>query len=619
MPSPSDPRLVFVENRSVLKGFDAREGTDDEIVVRELVQNALDAGADQVDFTTTQVSVDLIPDIDGYRSAVAAIHPDLKETPPAIAALERIHKAVDAETVTVLLCSDNGTGLGHNEYRRLLSEAMSDKVGDSSAGKLGSVGVGHLTALNVSDMRYVLYASHGDKALFGGQAILAGQLHDGIHKVAHGALTTAENVDSFVGFEPQPADPETVPAWLKSPFVNGATVAILAYQPVGDDAGSPNGADPDADGGMLYDGHMHRIFDATAKHFMVALKDNKLSVSYSSDQITRAHCDLDEVRKRLKHHRHRRSATRSGYGSGKGAWEAWQTLTEGEVVPLDNGARLWFRPTPGELTKVTVFRNGMRITDNAPHLRSGDFAGCNAFNAVLDADGELAVAIKECETDSHLDIKLRQAPKASGQKARDGLKQVKAVLRDRAGEQNTQEWTPEVLRMFSAGNDRHHKIKPAPPKPQPPNPHVEQESLLEVDFEGTAPPAPAPGPGPGPSPGPDPAPRPPKPRAWRQGNTAGIRHSLAPATKTEAVVGWDFTKNIRRPANVGVAVVVGSGSQPSDQAPVADAPLKIRIARSDDEWNDELVIPASDQTVRIEAKNPPDQWAAVKATVSRRS
>ena len=90
--------------------------------------------------------------------------------------MERIGRSLEAERVTCLLCIDNGSGLRFGEYQRLLAEAMSAKVGEAAAGKLGSVGVGHLTALDASDMRYVLYGSRGpDGLLFGGQAMLASQ------------------------------------------------------------------------------------------------------------------------------------------------------------------------------------------------------------------------------------------------------------------------------------------------------------------------------------------------------------------------------------------------------------------------------------------------------------
>ena len=54
MSETDGPRLVFVDRLAAAEGFRSGEGTDDEIVVRELVQNALDAGADTVDFCTVR-------------------------------------------------------------------------------------------------------------------------------------------------------------------------------------------------------------------------------------------------------------------------------------------------------------------------------------------------------------------------------------------------------------------------------------------------------------------------------------------------------------------------------------------------------------------------------------
>ena len=216
-------RLAFVEEHGTPNGFRTGEGTTDEVVVRELVQNALDADATAVGFRTVQRPVEDIPAIADYRTAVEAIHPDAAATPTGQSALERINGALGAESVTCLLCADDGEGLSLSAYRRLVATAMSSKVGEEGRGKLGSVGVGHLTALDASAMRYVLYFSDGSAGpLFGGQALLATQKHPGpnggtTHRTSQGCLTDEQRLDGFRGYEARPADPQSTPEWMSLP------------------------------------------------------------------------------------------------------------------------------------------------------------------------------------------------------------------------------------------------------------------------------------------------------------------------------------------------------------------------------------------------------------------
>ncbi len=470
MTDTDKPRLAFVENRSVPEGFRSGEGVNDEIVVRELVQNALDADATKVCFRIARIPVDELPDIEGYREAIAAINPDLKQTPIARAALESIQGALSVQTVTCLFCEDNGTGLSLREYRRLLAKSMSPKVGTDGAGKLGSVGAGHLTALDASDLRYVVYASSGeDGPIFGGQTMLAGQLlscadSGPLHRVGQGCLTSARHVANFRGFEAHPAEPASLPVWLQVPE-RGTTVVILAYNSLDEPVSHAESRD-----NLASDPYLDRIFDAVAKHFMVALRQRRLEMVYQSDMRTEISLDETEVRRRLeaKKHQLRAKKGRRGYGSGANAWAAWETLTEGNAVQCKDSS-LWWRYTPGKTTNITVFRNGMRITDDAPKLGSSDFSGFRAFNAVFDAAGELATVIKECETDSHLEINTAKAPGDAGKDAIAGLTEVQEILKGAVGEQPADEWIPDVLRIFDTRPDA-RDVEVAPLRPTPPPP-----------------------------------------------------------------------------------------------------------------------------------------------------
>ena len=111
-----------------------------------------------------------------------------------------------------------------------------------------------------------------------------------------------------------------------------------------------------------------------------------------------------------------------------------------------------------------------------------------------------------------------------------------------------------------------------------------------------------------------------RPRAWRPGSVEGVRRSFVPVDDTKAVVEWDFTGEIRRPPGVGIAVVVGSGSQPSDRRPAPDRALMIRLeGGDDDEWAYELKVPAGEGMIRVEVRDVPPGWEAVTAVVSRRA
>ncbi len=567
-----------------------------------------------------QVPVAQIPDINGYREAVEAIHPDLKKTSVARGIVDRIDSVLSKEKVTCLLCTDNGSGLNLNEYRSLLAEAMSAKVDDAGSGKLGSVGVGHLTAINASNLRYVLYSSRGSEGtLFGGQALLASQLRvdDGkaMLRVGRGCLTAADRVADFRGYEASPADPTDLPEWLSIPPIQGTTVAILAYSSLDEDAASAK------EGDLVSDPYQDQIFGAIAKHFMVALQEHKLQVTYSSNVRNNVVLDENEIRRCLQAKRDKRRSNkgRRMYGSGASAWASWETLAEGHKLPCEQGS-LWYQLTPDKTTKVVVFRNGMRITDDAPKLRSGDFTGVKAFTAVFNAEGELADAIKDCETDSHLEIKISQAPRSVRCLVQKGLQAVQDVLKQAAGEIETERWLPDVLRIFDAENVP-SKVEPAPPRPRPQQPDSEQQPLPTPDTESeTAPDGPSP-PSPEPvNPSDNPQPKPVKPQAWRPGNLEGVRRSFVPLNDKEAIVEWDFTSDIREPAAVGVAVVVGSGSQPSDRRPEPDRALHIRpVGGNADEWAEELRVPADRCSIRVEVRNAPFEWEAVTSIVSRRS
>ena len=623
-PRKDTSRLAFVPSLGTPSGFRTREGADDEIVVRELIQNALDAGADRVSFRTMHVPVEQVPAIDDYRSAVGRVLPDLTCTPPARHALEHIGDALGGKHITVLLCVDNGTGFGESEYVRLISEAMSFKTNENAAGKLGSVGVGHLTAVDASALFYVLYASRtGGGLLYGGQTLLATQqtrIGGKVEQyVPQGCLTDETNLAGFRGYAAKPAAIDAMPAWMQPPEPRGSVVAILGYGSLNESDGRDNGT---LDEDLAGDRHMDRIFDAAAKHFTVALRNGKMSLEYASEVRSAQHLDSDGIKERLRGMRSQLRARKghAALGSGASAWETWETLTAGTFESLGPHGSLWVRLTPGKAPSVVVFRNGMRITSNAPILGSQNFSGVNSFHAVIDADGQFAEFLKACETDSHLSISLVNAPKKDSEQARKELQKIRELIKEHVGTVDTETWTPELLKVFADSPD---EIHPAPAPPRNDRSSDEAEQLTIEDEWDPDPPDPVPSPVPSPPDPPEPGPRPrPKPQ-WKPGNRKDIAVSFIPITSTRAAVTWKLgNSNGRKPSNVGVAVVVENGSRPVD-ATYSSAPqnaLQVRMAgATEEQWGAEVKVPAGGGAVELEVRNPPVDWQAVRAIVSKRS
>ena len=183
------PNLIFSPS-STMEGFTSAEvqaftDLNPAAIVRELIQNSLDAGRDAsrekttVHFELEKVSLNSVPGIERYREAVESAERDQvkhfkdanAEFPDqAQAILDVINDCLDESQVEVLSILDNGVGLNKQRMTGLLSDGMSIKSGASS----GAVGNGHLTAIPASNLRYVLYGGVSDgKRIASGHAILA--------------------------------------------------------------------------------------------------------------------------------------------------------------------------------------------------------------------------------------------------------------------------------------------------------------------------------------------------------------------------------------------------------------------------------------------------------------
>ena len=127
--------LVFAVDNNPPQGFtntDAnRDQVKDEIVIRELLQNALDSGTGTraVRFVLDEVAASSIFGIDRYKEAFkhACRYLAEDEPPTGKQMIKRIQKALNKDSLPCLFCYDDGNGIAEAELRSLYGSGRSTK------------------------------------------------------------------------------------------------------------------------------------------------------------------------------------------------------------------------------------------------------------------------------------------------------------------------------------------------------------------------------------------------------------------------------------------------------------------------------------------------------------
>ena len=345
----SSPSLEFGASGGAYVGFVAteadRESATEEVVIRELIQNALDAAAGNatVRFREIVMPAGEVPCIDDYAAAFEAARQHRASRPDAVISpnerqiTDRIAEALQG-AVRVLVCADSGSGISTDALRRLYN------CGDTAknVGR-GSVGVGHLIPFTASDLRYVLYAGRtaSDETTFGGHAIVATHLRprrrrkpsntqrDSHGYVRGGQEDLREAASAATG---DTAIPAALAGWLPD-TPTGSAVGIVAYNPP---RRRPRGTDTE------------RILREAAKSFVVAVHDGNLTVEATTDG-GEGTLDAHTLRDTLAGCRAEKTRLRSKGVAGATAWDAYNTLIGGEHVDatlLPPGVRAWTRELP---------------------------------------------------------------------------------------------------------------------------------------------------------------------------------------------------------------------------------------------------------------------------------
>ncbi len=602
------------------KGFtntDAnRDQVKDEIVIRELLQNALDSGTGSrvVRFVLQSVAVADIFGLNQYKEAFERACRYLGDDEPTTGQqmIKRIQKALRRKSLLCLFCCDDGDGIGEKELRSLYGSGRSTK---HTTGR-GSVGHGHLTAFVPSDLRYVLYAGRQTGAdgtlveTFGGHAIIA------THIVGSGKARKQRSADGFIRHQ-QPDGystlfdyerggtriPSTLAAQMR-PGATGSAVMIAAYKPV-----SPT-VDPD-----------RLILAAATRHFLVAAFDGTLSVTFTGTSGTE-HSLVPEALgtyiEAINPERHRRAARRTL----RTLQDSASRIPDDEVVDaLGLGARVWIRPRlRGDETashRVSVFRDGMWIQDNTQnYLQPRHFSGTEPFDAVVDLDsnqpGGMGELVRDAEGASHLQITPSELDNPSKLVKR--FEKLRGLLKANAREASTGEpYAPPQLRLTGSAVST-----TALPKRRPKRPDSDPRTGKDIEHERTLPNGPPKQPSP-PSPDPDPrtdpnADKEKTDQTVRGGNSSGVSTSCRPDPNDHRMfhVAWSATGRGFAAGAADLSLAVPSGTDQTSRHRISPDYLTIVEVRHQHRSVDlptggrkqvRLVSPAAKDTatVRIDA------------------
>ena len=378
-----------------------RDGSPDP-VVRELLQNSLDAAKEalrgtpedpaEVVFTLSECQWSDIPGADAYRRAFhLAVQERERRQPAGLSVderrvIQRITTAMSQERIPLLFCRDNGTGIDNME--RILFEGNTSKPRRGG----GSVGVGHMTAFAASDLRYVLYASrthNGDIA--GGHTILAAYSENRSLRAGDGYYT--KEMDLF-NYDPgntsryQADVPLLLAGQIDLVEDAGSVVCVTGFN-------NFRNENPPA----------QEIFRVASANFLVAIQKGYLIITVAGEGDSLEQLSGANIHEYLEQQKHQQRARGNIYFAGSRAFRAYETLSEGYVLDIDdsnirNCAEIWFRPLPpgdSSATQVNLFRDGMWITTNPAVLEVADFRRFRPFDCVVSLHNE---RLEETENES---------------------------------------------------------------------------------------------------------------------------------------------------------------------------------------------------------------------------
>ena len=599
-----------------------------EPIVRELLQNCLDAARKakrdraEVWFTIAERPLTDLPGIDAYRAAFVEVCEQRRyeqmQSESEKRTIDRINSVLDRKNVRLLLCRDNGHGFDTDGLSLVLAEGNTDKdVGG------GTTGVGHLTAFAGSDLRYVLYAGRSRSKgtlcdAFSGHAILASRKPDdnsNMGKSANGYLFRAGEKQLTL-FSQGEKFPNRFPRFLEKEMKKventGSVVCITGFNNFRDK--------PENVVGLLqYE---------TAVHFLAAVVQNQMIIHIHDDAGENSiidHISLENILARDKDKKNRRKGVKGP--SGQQAWRAWRVFASGERLTFSgvDGCTVWFRlrgeSEGNDSSRVQLYRDGMWITNVAPHLEPPDFGSSKPFDAVvLLEDGELYKLVRAAEGPEHLGLDSKRLGN-DWQRLRGLLAIVGKRLRETAGERERGDpYTPPDFATFTG-----EMLQAAESVPR-----YRPRRGVAREEESTVPGSATDGESPEDRDGEESQRGRPRRLSPRPGEGVPIRSSVLPERNAKGAfdtlrVVWRLNGRGRVPDMVGVRVRVPSGSDSTCENHLPPRWLELEAiqhpggtAYASGRGATELAVPPADGTLTIMLTEPITDPNAVEVDVVRR-
>ncbi len=479
-----------------IEGFTASNLADKKVgyatPIRELLQNSLDASREAknrqcaINIHIETISKSQIPHISDYEQTLKKAIQTQKQTNSFNANAQRvvagINETLQQQNITILLFSDNGTGMPPKQINAIFDERS--VKGDEGSG--GSFGVGHLSGYSLSSLRYVLYATkykddNGNaKTLFTGSPILAGHTGDG-DKADRGnsgrilaEVPKNEKAPEFVY-------PESFPQFIRPKMERldrGTMVAIL---------------------GLLEDWDEDAEY-AIASNFFYAIAHYALNITIHKNGHQRE-ISYEDVERLIANKKEGQRTTGEGILSGRAVHQAWQAVVESKkgnvrnkikIIKLKNSDNVHVFIKNDNITNsvVVLVRNGMVIARHDSML-SRDIDGLRKdpgfepFAAVIDVDQtdapKLFALVKGAENPYHNKLVKNRLNKQEEKELKDLFAELSKEMKKHLTEIKRDSFdlplfpVPDKAEPKGGGGKRrasgqHEKANPTPPSKKPPKP-----------------------------------------------------------------------------------------------------------------------------------------------------